>query len=87
MSSNLEREVNRIKRARNWAAIVAMGKGYTIVYLIVAAIALICIALGFFVESVDGVVIFIGLGIGIIGNGGMTLVANAKQAFTKKDSQ
>ncbi|OHD20128.1 MAG: hypothetical protein A2Y38_14845 [Spirochaetes bacterium GWB1_59_5] len=87
MSSNLEHEINHMRRVRNWAAVVAMGKGYKITYLIVAAIALVCIALGFLVESMGSVLIIVGFGIGVVGNGGMTLIANAKQAFTKKDPQ
>ena len=86
MSSNLEQEVNQMRRARNWAAIVAMGKGYKTFYLIVAVVALIAIAIGFLtMNSSGGTLLIIGLGLGVVVNGGMTLIANAKQTLTKNN--
>jgi hypothetical protein len=84
MSNNPQQEVNQMRRARNWAAIVAMGKGYKTVYLIIAAIALITLVIGFLtMDSSGGTLLIIGLVLGVIVNGGMTLIANAKQALTK----
>lgn len=82
MQTPLEQEIARRQRARNWAAIVAMGPAYKAAYLIAAGLALVLLVLGFLsmFQGHSGTLLVIGFIIGLVVNGGMTIVANITQA-------
>lgn len=87
--SEVQREINRHRRKRNWAAISAMGKIYKTIYLVVALFSVLIIGLGILGLVLDWGGFFdyfwmIGLAIGIIFNGGMTIIANIVQFFKKE---
>ena len=74
----LEQEIARRQRVRNWAAIVAMGPAYKTVYLVAGILALVLLVLGFLsmFQGHSGILLGVGLGIGLVVNGGMTIIAN-----------
>ncbi len=85
MQSPIEQEIARQGRARNWAAVVAMGPAYKTVYLVIGIISLVLMVIGFIsmFSNGPGTLLLIGFVLGLVVNGGMTIIANARQAFKK----
>ena len=62
-----------------------MGPAYKTVYLVIGIISLVLMVIGFIsmFSNGPGTLLLIGFVLGLVVNGGMTIIANARQAFKK----